>query len=90
MLTDKLIQSAAAGSSYAKGREYYLEGAVRSIRFSPGDSSFSVRVAGWNFYSVSICFDQQRRMQSYTCDCPAFQTYHGACKHVIAVLLAIQ
>ncbi|MDF2500249.1 MAG: Bacterial helicase associated [Anaerosporomusa subterranea] len=90
MLTDGIIRSEAAGSSYAKGREYYLDGAVRSLRFSEEDIRFTARVTGWNFYSVSVNFDQQYSLRDYECDCPAFQKYQGACKHVVAVLMKIQ
>ncbi|KYZ75434.1 helicase SNF2 [Anaerosporomusa subterranea] len=90
MLTDGIIRSEAAGASYAKGREYYLDGAVRSLRFSEEDNRFTARVTGWNFYSVSVNFDQQHSLRDYECDCPAFQKYQGACKHVVAVLMKIQ
>ncbi len=90
MLTDGQIRLAAAGASYDRGREYYLSGAVRSLRFIAAENRFTARVIGWNFYSVFVSFDRQEDVQDYGCDCPAFQTYSGACKHVVAVMLQIR
>ncbi|MDU4960490.1 MAG: DEAD/DEAH box helicase [Sporomusaceae bacterium] len=90
MLTDEIIRSEAAGGSYAKGRDYYRDGAVRSVRFFSEANRFTARVTGWNFYSVAIGFDKQRTLRDYECDCPAFHSYPGACKHVVAVLLHLQ
>lgn len=90
MLTDGQIRLAAAGASYSRGREYYLDGAVRSLRFIAAENRFTARVVGWNFYSVFVEFDLQHNVQDYGCDCPAFQKYSGACKHVVAVMLQIR
>lgn len=91
MLTDNKIKAEAAlGSSYIKGDRYYREGHVEHLRFTPDSRVFEAYVKGRERYPVFVQLDSKHNIQHYECECPAFYGYNGACKHVIAVLMAIQ
>lgn len=91
MLTDGHIRSEAAlGSSYTRGCQYHREGCVREVNFYPDERAFHARVQGRDLYSINVKLDAQDKIKKYDCDCPAFYSYNGACKHIIAVLKSIQ
>lgn len=91
MLTESAIKSVAAmTSSYTRGCQYYREGCVRQLYFDAQKNEFEAEVMGQELYAVSIQFDKNHELHDYECECPAYYNYDGACKHVIAVLKAIQ
>lgn len=91
MLTDKTIKAEAAlGSSYTKGCQYFLNGAVRQLNYSPQNSIFEAHVQGRELYTTVVRINRRQAIDYYDCDCPAFYSYNGACKHIIAVLKNIQ
>jgi len=91
MLTEQKIQSEAAlSTSYAKGLTCYRAGDVKKLRFFPTGRWFEARVKGSKWYDITIDFDENHDILHYSCTCPAYYNYEGACKHVIAVLKAIQ
>lgn len=80
-------------SAYSRGVQYFKSGFVRSLVHDERNSlhdSFHAKVKGGRYYSVSVVFDGDAELSSYSCDCPAFYQYDGACKHVVATLKAIQ
>jgi len=91
MLTEQQIKTQAAlSSSYSRGLACYRAGDVKKLRFFPDIPGFEARVKGTRWYDVSMDFDSGQNMRSYSCTCPAYYNYDGACKHVIAVMKAIQ
>ncbi|MCE5286891.1 MAG: DEAD/DEAH box helicase [Pelosinus sp.] len=87
---DSIKRQAAMGSSYKKGCHYYAAGHVEDIEFIPDKNLFVAQVAGREIYDISIQFDEDNKIESYDCDCPAFYEYNGACKHIVAVLKTIK
>ena len=92
MLTEKQIAALAAyPGAYHKGCVYHRESRVLQLGFIARERRFVARVKGSRTYTVAADFDAQRELVDYSCNCPAFdQLSHGACKHIIAVLKAIQ
>lgn len=91
MLTDEQIRHEAdIDASYTKGLHYYHNQCVKTLDFSALDNTFAATVLGNDLYTVSVTFTPAHKVEQYHCNCPAFFRYHGACKHIIAVLKSIQ
>ncbi|KLU65603.1 RNA polymerase-associated protein RapA [Desulfosporosinus acididurans] len=74
---------------YKKGVSYFLTNRVRDCNYDPEKGTVSASVIGNLRYEVQLVFAKEGALHSYYCTCPAFAEYHGACKHVIAVLKTI-
>src|SRR5690625_4066207 len=60
------------------------------LSYDRNNSSWIAHVAGTHDYYVDIQLENLNRGSINTyCECPAFDTY-GTCKHIVAVLLAVQ
>ncbi|VBB06728.1 zinc finger swim-type [Lucifera butyrica] len=91
MITDQWIKTAAAGSaSYSRGFLYYRNHYVRQLQLLPGGQGFWAQVEGGQLYNIEVQFDQNKKITHYSCDCPAFSSYPGACKHLVAVFMTLQ
>lgn len=80
--SDELAFSIARFSSYEKGKEYFEDGCVAKI-WKEEDVHKTI-VKGTQAYHVSLRFEDQEL--KYDCTCP--YELDGACKHVIASILA--
>ena len=81
-----------AGYSYDRGAALYSQNRVLSLR-SEEEGSYHriqarVKGSGRKNYEVEILVDDgaDSIVESY-CECPAFLSYNGLCKHCVAVLL---
>ncbi len=92
MLHDNQISGCTKYEVYKRGCRYFEQGAVRELTPSSLDpNSYTAEVYGSDMYHVEVELNSQGdRLNHYDCDCPAALLYTGACKHVIAVLKAIQ
>ncbi|SDE83573.1 DEAD/DEAH box helicase [Sporomusa acidovorans] len=91
MLADEIIRAEAeSDAAYMKGCHYYYNNCVDNLHLSNCDNTFEARVRSQYFYIVSVTFNGQQKIKQYSCDCPAFHSNKGACKHIVAVLKAIQ
>lgn len=77
-------------ATYTKGLQYYSKGKVSKLQFDGNIRRFTAEVAGDNRYSVAVTFDEERHVHTTQCNCQAFMSYSGACKHIVAVLKSIQ
>ncbi len=89
MLTEDTIRQLAAGPAYRKGCDYYLSGNVKTLH-RRDSGTFEAEVRGGELYYVELKLDASGRIMHNFCDCPAFEKFDGACKHVVAVLKMIQ
>ncbi|WP_049913310.1 SWIM zinc finger family protein [Halococcus thailandensis] len=76
------IRSLCTHQSYERGVNYHDQGRVRELTLDGAELTATVR--GTHDYEISITIDDS--VQTYFCSCP--YDYAGACKHVVAVLLA--
>lgn len=70
-----------------RAREYYLNGAVQSIR-EVKKGTFLCSVEGTSTYTVKLVLSDSQEVLYSTCDCPYVNG--SACKHVLAVLYALR
>lgn len=92
-LTKRIIKLMCGAGPYSRGENYYLRGKVKFAepapaagRIAPG--SYKAAVKGSSTYQVMVHLDANGDVDG-ECDCPAFYTYEGKCKHIAAVLLAL-
>lgn len=94
MLTEKDIKKMAGVSSFLKGKELSRTGKILDFQVSRDNKQGAISIeavvkgSGRNKYWITIDYDEERDelLGSY-CDCPAFYSYEGICKHCVAVLL---
>ncbi len=90
MLTDQKIQAEAGlSTAYRNGCSYYRNGMVTELTES-AEGRYEGTVRGSKKYRITVQLDPTEEIQEYHCTCPALTTYGGACKHIIAVMKAIQ
>lgn len=91
MLTKEQVRR-MSGYSYARGTELHQSGKLISWRAEEEVQYLRidavVKGSGRKRYEVSIALEKETDMvaESY-CECPAFYSYQGLCKHCVAVLL---
>ena len=78
-------------STIERGYEYFEEGRVSKLKpvigALVGQYSYTaeVRGNGGTPYHVEVTLDQHLSLVNGTCDCPAFESFDGPCKHIAAV-----
>ena len=82
--TQEEIRSLCTEQSFERGRNYYHQGRVQGLDIDGGEISATVR--GSNYYDVAI--DVATDPIHTHCSCP--YDYAGDCKHIVAVLLAVE
>lgn len=88
------IRSEASPQSYTRGNTIYKQGRLQDFHAEREGRyiNASARVEGsyGNEYEVSVTYDERRGLFSeYSCECQAFETYGGMCKHCVAVALEL-
>ena len=89
MLTDQKIRQWAGEAAFRRGCEYFRTRRVKRIMHR-GDGPFYADVRGTHLYHVEVSLDAAGELASESCDCPAFDSGCGICKHIVAVLKTIQ
>ncbi len=89
MLTEDKIRQVAGRGSYLKGCDYFADGYVKTV-YRRGNGIFEAEVRGSQLYYVELKINEACSVTQQMCDCPAFASFEGACKHIVAVLKAIQ
>ncbi len=88
---EAMIKEAAASNEvYRRGMKYYMDGRVTDFRMMPEDIGAFAVVVGSEPYEVDIDFLSSGEIFDMYFDCPAFNKYKGACKHIIALLKVCQ
>lgn len=83
---EAIRQMASSETVYYRGMRYYAAHAVSKVTWSETSKQYRALVKGGSQYIVTITPGEDIL---YTCNCPGYVKYAGACKHVIAVLLFI-
>ncbi len=84
LFTKDYLGSESMGQSYKKGKDLYLGGNVKNVRFS-GNTIYG-RVQGSYLYKTEITINSKEDYSFY-CSCP--YSYGGLCKHQIALGLYV-
>ena len=82
-ITEDIIYDLASGASVSKGYDYFHTGAVLKVWIE--DDSYKAHVEGNELYTVTIS-EKKGDIQT-DCTCP--YDLGGACKHVVAAILAV-
>ncbi len=92
MISRSTIKKLTSSSSYSKGIDVYGYGRVRNLEVEEdpiGNEIVTAKVKGSknSFYDVYMELEpDEERILEVDCDCPAFSSYAGICKHCVAVL----
>ena len=91
MITREQIRK-LAGYSYSRGVDIWRQGKIRRFQIKTTKKGRQIQAdvkgSGRNLYDVRILLDEEEdSVQEAWCDCPAFYSYEGLCKHCTAVLL---
>lgn len=86
----KFLNRAVTEVVYERGRDYFLDGRVKAMRFIDEINEIEFNVFGSDIYDVDMCLDldEEEIFVSWNCDCPAF--LDDTCKHVAASAFWIQ
>ena len=92
MLSRTRIRSLTHASFYSRGLDLYLTSKVKELKIE--ENSFvdyvhtRVKGSGTKMYNVSFSYDTAKdTVLNCDCNCPAFASYDGLCKHLVASLL---
>jgi superfamily II DNA or RNA helicase len=90
-LTKGFILSLASNADvFSRGEIYFHSGKVVSMSLEDDNTLAAVTVAGnYKNYIVILRFSRSGELDEYKCDCQGSAIWRGACKHVIAALLAL-
>ena len=83
---EAIRQMASSETVYYRGMRYYAAHAVSKVTWNETSRQYRALVKGGSQYIVTISPEDD---MGYTCNCPAYVKYSGACKHVIATMLFI-
>ena len=94
-LTEKKIKSNATAAAFRKGKTLYLDGGVQEFLLDRdvenGITYLNGKVEGniVPFYEVSVDLDEKRDFEAADsrCQCEAYRSYPGFCKHLVALQL---
>lgn len=93
MLTRRMIKRYAGAVTYNRGEELKEQGKVLSLDVEENDLEEEqihalVRGSGAKIYNVELVYDPvYEELVSSDCECPAFYSYSGICKHCVAALI---
>lgn len=93
MITRASIRTLCNSSSYTRGLEIYrCEEKILEFQVENTEKEALVKAlvegSQGKYYHVKMKYDKERDfLDSIYCECPAFHSYAGLCKHCVAVLL---
>ena len=94
MITLNAIRSASGSAAYTRGSQLHKNENVIQYKIEETQTSIQVEAkvqgSGWNQYKVGIDYNKgSNQIDDYQCECQAFYTYSGMCKHCVAVALEL-
>ena len=87
MLTLQNFEKQISTTILERGKLYYSKGCVTYIEES-GNDKWEAEVEGSETYTVEVTLKNGSEVSDYLCDCP--YDGGGICKHIVAVLFALQ
>lgn len=92
MLTKAIIRRSTNATTYSRGIDIYYSNDVNQFTVEEEENydyiNSNVKGSGRNKYEVNVTYDiNEDSIEDVNCECPAFSTYSGICKHCVAVLL---
>ena len=92
MLNRTVIRGYTSATTYNKGLDLYRGNKIKEFSVEEADDyhlvSAVVKGSGRKIYDVHVKYDvKDDAVEGVSCECPAFYSYSGICKHCVAVLL---
>jgi superfamily II DNA or RNA helicase len=85
--SEAIRKIAASNQTYQAGMDYYANRSVKEFHYDQANCSLTALVADGKNYRVRIELRADQSIGAFSCTCPAFYDYPGACKHIVAALL---
>jgi uncharacterized Zn finger protein len=86
-LTEARIRELALPEAFARGREYFESGAVTHLTRRGAELQAEVEGSQYTPYQVQVMLAESGVTRA-ACTCPYAESWEGACKHIVATLLA--
>ena len=95
MLTKQTIKEITGATIYHRGLELFRQNKVLSFQSEDRNEEIYVKAtvqgSGRKKYKVTLAYDTlYEEITECYCDCPAFYSYDGLCKHCAAVLFVCE
>jgi len=87
-LTEAQIREFALPEAFARGREYFDHGAVTHVTRRGAELQAQVEGSQYTPYQVHVTLADGGIIATAACTCPYAESWEGACKHIVATLLA--
>ncbi len=92
MLTKAVIRKKTNAASFEKGERIYLLNHIKDFIVDKDEEmdyiKANVKGSGRNQYEVTVDYDiKADKIMDIHCECPAFESYNGICKHCVATLM---
>lgn len=88
MKTIESILNSVPDRIYERGEDYYRFGNIIKISNNNGEYVADIEGSNGESYEVNLEINSNGSVKSFDCDCP--YDYSPVCKHIVAVMLAIQ
>ena len=96
MLSINEIKANCMSVTYQRGRQLYEDEPFKDIEiyeeedsYDPGEMCIEGKVkgSGTKWYETVVWVDAEDNISDYQCECPAYESYYGMCKHCVALAL---
>lgn len=86
---EQIKETASSDAVYDRGCRCFNENAIKNFT-AYSANHYAADVLGGQLYQVTVRMINRDKIKRYSCECPAYYQYDGACKHVVALLKRIQ
>ncbi|QQK79034.1 SNF2 helicase associated domain-containing protein [Salicibibacter cibi] len=86
---DYIFQAVDNPRTYTRGEIYYYNDRVGPVSFFQHEKTTKAAVHGSRSYQCQATFQRNGDLDRMSCSCPAFDSYTGICKHLVAFLLEL-
>lgn len=89
-ITDEVILKSTQPAVFRRGYDFFDNKHVKSVSFSREHMLFNAAVMDNEEYTIKIIFSEKGDLNVARCNCAAYESGHGLCKHIVAVLLLVR
>lgn len=94
MIELKAIRSASSAQSYTRGNQVYKNRKIYAVKTEQAREMLEISAmaegSGRNEYQVHLSYNlKTNRFDDFTCECEAYYSYSGMCKHCVGTALYV-
>ena len=86
---DDIYSNTSSEITISKGKQYCSEGKVKIKDIGHKTNIVKAIVSGTYDYDVEIEFDKNGKFDFAACECPAYSSHSGNCKHIVATMFKV-